>query len=127
MTRNTRASGRVLAAGLLAVGAVSSGVALAGRPTAWARPSMAVRLGDLDLRREEGWQAAYERVRAAAAAVCGRTAVRDLAIEQRRRDCYAAAMDDAVAQLARVRAEAGSSGARGAEPSTGRGSRRAER
>ena len=102
MTTKLRVSHRCLAM-LCILAAASSTVAVAGKTNVPPGRSIVVRYRDLDLSRDEGWQTAYARVRAAARAVCGPVDFYNLALQQWRRECYRTALANAVAQLQRAR------------------------
>lgn len=91
---------------LFIVAVASSTAAVAGRPLVTQGRSIVVFYGDLNLRRREGWQTAYARVRAAARAVCGHVDFYNLPLQRWWRQCYKAAIDNAVVQLEKARAMA---------------------
>ncbi len=88
------------AAGVLGVAALLAG----GAAGAWdgvtytqdGRPTVQVRVGDLDGRHDAGAKAMYSRLERAAARVCGPRS-RDLELDRIVRECRATALRDAVA------------------------------
>jgi UrcA family protein len=68
--------------------------------------SVTVRYDDLDLTREAGARALYARLNAAAKRVCGSSELRDLQSQRAWRQCYSAALGDAVGRSGNARVAA---------------------
>lgn len=94
-THSLSRSLRVLAALACAVSAPSAiAASVHDEPEA-----MTVSYADLDLSNEEGAEALYRRIRSAARTVCDVSVSRDLREIRLARDCYDAAVTEAVATL----------------------------
>jgi UrcA family protein len=83
------------------ISALSLVAALAVAAPAFAVPSVAVRVGDLDLTQASQASVMLRRLDVAAAKACGaeRGSLREMQVAVRRSGCYAKAMDRALADL----------------------------
>jgi UrcA family protein len=95
-TRNTRLIALVIAAATV----LSAGsFAAADQPNRTLTPAVKVRFGDLNPQTPAGIEALYDRIRTAAATVCGTASIADLNGYWATKSCYRATLDHAVAQI----------------------------
>lgn len=103
MRTNRRSATRCAAVLIMAVGLSSQGTLAAGTGErggdAGRVRSVAVRMSDLDLGRDEGLRTAYTRLEAAARRVCGAYDHRDSGARRAWKRCYESALDSAVAAI----------------------------
>jgi UrcA family protein len=65
--------------------------------------TVVVRYSDLDLDKQNGAEALYRRIKIAARQACGAAAIEDLAVFARYRECYGAAVANAVTAVKSTR------------------------
>jgi len=95
-TRNTRLLAWVItAATVLSAGSFAA----ADQPNRTLTPAVRVRFGDLNPQTPAGIEALYDRIRSAAASVCGTASIADLNGYWATKSCYSATLDHAVAQI----------------------------